>query len=176
MEFQSIKTSKLNKKQINEILCLKNLYWVFGEESQKIWFKKNAFLNDTHNLMVINNEIVGYTFLSNRNLKIYHLNKLKNNLSYTLFSTLILKEKYRNYFYVSRMMNFNSEIILKKRKISFLLCRDEFVKFYKFFGWHSLQDSSFKVTDHNSNLNGMVYNFDKLHAHGNLIYNFFYYS
>ena len=119
MEFQSIKTSKLNKRQINEIISLKNLYWGFGEESQKIWFKKNALLNDTHNLMVVNNEIVGYTFLSNRNLKIYHLSKLKNNLGYTLFSTLILKQKYRNYFYVSRMMNFNSGIILKKKRFLF---------------------------------------------------------
>ena len=119
MKFQSIKTSKLNKKQIKEILSLKNLYWSFGDESQKIWFEKNALLNDSHNLMIVDNEIVGYTFLSNRSLKVYHINKLKDNLSYTLFTTLILKKKYRNYYNVSRMMKFNSDIILKKKRSPF---------------------------------------------------------
>ena len=74
------------------------------------------------------------------------------------------------------MMKFNSDIILKKKKISFLLCRKEFIKFYKFFGWHNLQNFSFKVPDHRNDLNGMVYNFDKFHNHEKLTYNFFYYS
>ena len=76
MKFQSIKTSKLNKTQIVQILNLKNTHWKHGYESQLIWFKKNALPSDSHNLMLINNEIVGYTFLANRSLKIFHLNKI----------------------------------------------------------------------------------------------------
>ena len=42
MIFQSIKTSKLDKLQINQILKLKNSYWNYGYKSQLQWFKKNA--------------------------------------------------------------------------------------------------------------------------------------
>ena len=119
MKFQSIKTSELNKKQIDQILNLKNIHWKHGYESQLTWFKKNALLDDSHNLMLINNEIVGYTFLANRSLKMFHLNKINKKVSYTLFATLILSEKYRNFFYVSKFMKFNSKIIYKKNNPSF---------------------------------------------------------
>ena len=66
MIFQSIKTSKLDKLQINQILKLKNSYWNYGYKSQLQWFKKNAYQNDLHNLILVNNEIIGYTFLANR--------------------------------------------------------------------------------------------------------------
>ena len=119
MKFQSIKTSELNKKQIDQILNLKNIHWKHGYESQLTWFKKNALLDDSHNLMLINNEIVGYTFLANRSLKMFHLNKINKKVSYTLFDTLILSEKYRNFFYVSKFMKFNSKIIYKKNILRF---------------------------------------------------------
>ena len=176
MKFQSIKTSELNKKQIDQILNLKNIYWKHGYESQLTWFKKNALLDDSHNLMLINNEIVGYTFLANRILKIFHLNKINKKVSYTLFATLILSEKYRNFFYVSKFMKFNSKIIYKKNNPSFLLCHEHNLKLYKFFGWSSLDISNFKVPDHSKNLKGMIYNFDNFKKDKNTIYNFYYYS
>ena len=176
MKFQSIKTSELNKKQIDQILNLKNIHWKHGYESQLTWFKKNALLDDSHNLMLINNEIVGYTFLANRILKIFHLNKINKKVSYTLFATLILSEKYRNFFYVSKFMKFNSKIIYKKNNPSFLLCHEHNLKLYKFFGWSSLDISNFKVPDHSKNLKGMIYNFDNFKKDKNTIYNFYYYS
>ena len=176
MKFQSIKTSELNNKQFDQILYLKNAHWKYGLESQIKWFKKNALVNDSHNLMLINNEIIGYTFLADRSLKIFHLNKIYEELSYTLFATLILSEKYRNFFYVSKFMKFNSEIIIKKNKPSFLLCHEHNLKLYKFFGWLSLDVTSFEVSDHSSDLKGMIYNFDNFKEDKNTVYNFYYYS
>ena len=42
MKFQSIKTSKLNAKELNKILYLKDSYWKFGYDSQLKWFKENS--------------------------------------------------------------------------------------------------------------------------------------
>ena len=176
MKFQSIKTSSLNKKQIDQILNLKNTHWKHGYESQLTWFKKNALLDDSHNLMLISNEIVGYTFLANRSLKIFYLNKIKKKISYTLFATLIMIKKYRNFFHVSKFMKFNSEIIIKKNNPSFLLCHEHNLKLYKYFGWSNLDISNFNVPDHLRNLKGMVYNFDDFKKDKNTVYNFYYYS
>ena len=93
MEIVIIKTINLSESLISKICKLKNSEWNYGIVSNLIWFKKNALPNDSHNLMLINNEIVGYTFLANRSLKIFHLNKMKEKVSYTLFATLILRKK-----------------------------------------------------------------------------------
>jgi hypothetical protein len=176
MKFQSIKTSELNSKQFDQIINLKNTYWQYGYKSQLKWFKKNALANDSHNLMLINNEIIGYTFLANRSLKIFHMNKIKEQMSYTLFATLIMNEKYRNFFYVSKFMKFNSEIIIRKNLLSFLLCHEHNQKLYKFFGWLGLDISNFIVPDHSSSLKGMIYNLGNFKKDKDTVYNFYYYS
>ena len=117
MKFQSIKTSDLHKKQIDQILNLKNTHWKHGYESQLTWFKKNALLDDSHNLMLISKEIVGYTFLANRSLKIFYLNKIKKKICYTLFATLIMYKKYRNFYNSSITTNIPNILILKKKLI-----------------------------------------------------------
>jgi hypothetical protein len=176
MIFQSIKTSKLDKLQINQILKLKNSYWNYGYKSQLQWFKKNAYQNDLHNLILVNNEIIGYTFLANRNYETFKSNKIKKKELYILFSSLILSKKFRNFFYASKLMISNNRIILKKKKISFLYCDRNKVNFYRFFGWIDLKKSLFNVIDHKSNQVGMIYNFKKNNLAKTKYFNFYYHS
>ena len=158
MKFQSIKTFKLNNKQIYQILSLKDSHWRFGYKSQKSWFKKKVLSNDIHNVLIINDEIVGYTLLGDRFLKIYS-SKLKfKKIKYILFSTLILKKKFRNYFYASRMMKFNHKIILKLKKPSFLICKKSKINFYKFYRWKLLSKKNYSLLDHRTQLKAMIYN------------------
>ena len=161
MKFQSIKTAKLNKKEIHQILSLKDSHWKFGHKSQEIWFKKRVMANDIHNLMTINNEIVGYTFLGNRSFKRYKSKYNFRKMGYILFSTLILKRKYRNHFYASKMMKFNNKIILKSKKPSFLICNASKINFYRFYKWLLLKRRIYYVPDHKTRLNGMVFNLNK---------------
>ena len=72
MKFQSIKTSELNKKQIDQILNLKNTYSKYEHKAQLKWFKKNALVNDLHNLFNYSN-ILLILFL-NFQLTCYFLN------------------------------------------------------------------------------------------------------
>jgi len=158
MKFQSIKTSRLNKNQIYQILSLKDTHWKFGYKSQKLWFKKKVSDDDIHNLMTIKGEIVGYTLLGVRSLEI-HKSKLKiKKRKFVLFSTLILKKKIRNYFYASKMMKFNNKIILKLRKPSFLICKHSKINFYKFYRWKLLIKKSYSLKEHKTKLKGMIYN------------------
>ena len=159
MKFQSIKTSELSKAYINQILKLKESYWKYGIKSQQNWFHKNAFPNDIHNLMLINNEIKGYTFLANRNLEIKEESKKFN---YLLFSTLILDKSFREFNNLSNLMRLNHKIINDSKIPSFLLCKENKIKMYKYFGWTKLQKNLFNVPDHKSNLVGFVFNIDTI--------------
>ncbi len=169
MIFQSIKTSRLKKDQISQIIKLKNTYWDYGKNSQIKWFNKNAYPNDLHNLVLIKRKIIGYTFLGKR----FYLTK-NNKKRYILFSSLILNKKYRKFKYASKFMNFNSKVIKKRKIISFLYCDKNKVKFYKYFGWITLNKSMFKVPDHKSKQIGMVFNLKKSKTFLNTSLKFYY--
>ena len=70
MIFQSIKTSDLSDRMVKEIFYLKDSHWNFGFKSQKKWFLKNMKPNDLHNILKIDDKIVGYTLLAFRSYKI----------------------------------------------------------------------------------------------------------
>jgi hypothetical protein len=170
MKFQSIKTSKLSKKEINQIISLKDSHWKFGRKSQISWFKKRVLANDVHNLMIINGKIIGYTFLGIRSFRKYKSKHDIKEMKYTLFSTLILKKKFRNLYYVSKMMKFNNKIILKLKKPSFLICKMNKVNLYKFYKWQKLRKKIYSIPDHKTNFDGMVFNFNKKDKYRYLFY------
>ena len=55
-------------------------------------------------------------------------------------------------------MNFNNQIILKKNKISFLICSNRMVKFYQKFDWEIMKKKIILIRDHDFNSNGMCFN------------------
>ena len=171
MKFQSIKTSELSNERINQILELKESNWKYGIASQQHWFRKNVFPNDIHNLLLINDKLKGYTFLGNRNLEI---SKESKKFSYLLFSTLILDEDFRQFNNLSNLMKLNHKIISSTKKPSFLLCKQNKIKMYKFFGWTQLQNDLFDVPDHSTNLVGLVFNINIIKFNRDSKISFFY--
>ena len=63
IQLSSKKTNELNSVLINKILVLKNTHWSHGIKSQKEFFRKKVLANDLHNLLIINDKLVGYTCL-----------------------------------------------------------------------------------------------------------------
>lgn len=155
MKIQSILTSKLNHKQINKIIELKDSHWNHGKKSQKNWFKNKLKRKDLHILLTKNNSLIGYTLLKERSFYYIQKKKIKKYLN---FETLILKKKYRNFPILKKIMRFNNSIIKKNNKFSFLECKKDKIKMYNFFGWKLLDKKKFKLLDKESNKNIMVYN------------------
>ena len=62
----SIKTKKLKKRQVLDIIELKDQHWKFGLKSQLLFFKKNFKSYDIHNLFYLSNILIGYTALKRR--------------------------------------------------------------------------------------------------------------
>ena len=58
-------------------------------------------------------------------------------------------------------MQFNCKIILKHKKISFLICKKNKLKFYEFFGWIFVKRNLFVIPDHKSNHHRMIYNYKR---------------
>ena len=152
MKLFSKKTHQLSDKEIYEICLLKDTHWKFGLKSQIKWFNENIKSSDIHNTLTINKKLVGYTLLRNR--------KVKTNLisNYLLFDTLIIKKEFRNKRLSNLLMDFNNKIIKKNKKISFLMCSDDLVNFYKKSNWTKINKNTFNVIDHKFKNNGMIFN------------------
>ena len=128
------KTSSLTSKQIKSICLLKDSCWKSGIKSQNIWFKKNIKNSDIHNMLIIDNELIGYTCL--REKKFRH----KINKKYFLFDTLILKKNFRKKLFRKKylsfyLMKFNSKIIKRKKRVAYLICKPKLVFFYQKHNW-----------------------------------------
>ena len=158
MKFYKKLTLRLKKKDILDIVKLKNSHWNFSISSQLSWFKNNnnVFKNDFHLFLKKNEKIVGYVQLGKRK---YILNSKVNN--YYLFRTLIVTKKERNKKLATKIMNEVSKFIKQKNLPSFLLCKKNLIKFYEKHGWIKFSKKIFKVKDHKTSLHGMIYNLKK---------------
>ena len=53
--------------------------------------------------------------------------------------------------------------ITQKENIhSFLLCENKLVKYYKKFNFNKIKKKNYDINDHDSSLNGMIFNFSNL--------------
>lgn len=156
IKFRSIKSNSLTKNQIKLICNLKNQAWKYGLDSQLKWFKKNVKIDDFHNLFFSNNKLIAYTLLRKRTV----IEKNKKGL-YFLFDTIIIDKNYRGKNLSKEIMNFNNGIIKKKKMFAFLVCKKNFVKYYKKYDWKILNKSSYIIKDYFGIKEGLIYNFNK---------------
>ncbi len=158
MKFFKNPTFKLRKKDIHQIINLKNSQWVYGVPSQLKWFndKKNVFKNDLHFYLKKNNKIVAYVQLGKRKYTINSKIKI-----YILFRTLVVLKNKRGKNLSKKIMDEVLKFIKIQKKPCFLLCKTDLIKFYKRYGFKKLNKKKYKLEDHISKLHGMVHNLNK---------------
>ena len=129
LKFLSIKTNKLSKKNILDIIKLKNIKWKYGLKKQQIFFKKNIKKFDSHNMLYDKKILVGYTCL--RKLK---FKRNSRSFKYLIFDTLIIRKNI-DIEIGDKIMKFNNKIIKKQKLTAFLICQKRMVFFYRKFNW-----------------------------------------
>lgn len=156
IEFKSLNTKKLNKRNIESICKLKEDSWKFGMKSQCAYFKKNIKKEDIHNLIYNNKNLIGYTALRKR--KIEYKNKSYN---YLLLNSIVIKKKYRKKNFGRKIMEFNNKIIKNKKLLSILFCKSQNVKFFKKFHWKKISLNQSHFRDYKLKKNIMYFNTKK---------------
>jgi len=157
IQLKSLKRKGLSNKDVLNICKLKNEYWKYGVSSNLKWFKKNIKKNDIHNLLFFNNELIGYTLLRKRIAFIKKKSIIKK-INYFYFDTLVIKKIFRKKKYRKLIMRTNSKVIVKQKLHSFLICSKKSVKYYRKFKWNLISKKKFKLMDHQSSKNGMIFN------------------
>ena len=67
-------------------------------------------------------------------------------------------------------MKLNNQVIKKNKKISFLICMNKLIRFYKKFGWKIIPKKRFSVRDHSFDGNGMYFNSKVLNKNKYIFY------
>lgn len=91
---------------------------------------------------------------------------------YFYFDSLIIDKRFRNKGISHFLMKLNSQVIKNHNKISFLICIDNSVKFYKKFGWKLMLKKNFSIRDHKFDTNGMCFNVKILNRQKYIFYFF----
>tara|TARA_B100001057_G_scaffold472854_1_gene536580 strand:- start:406 stop:942 length:537 start_codon:yes stop_codon:yes gene_type:complete len=153
---KSIKNLKASSKLKNDICRLKDKFWKFGLSSQKKWLKKNVKEEDVHNCIFANKKLVGYTLIRRRKA-LYQ----KKTISYYLIDTVTVIQNLRGQQIGKVLMELNTSLSKKNKKISFLLCKKKLIYFYRKCGWKKLKKQKFLVNGKKPRLFGMMYNPNK---------------
>ena len=137
----SKKTPELTIKDKDSIIHLKDAEWKYGIISQNKWFKENIKRDDIHNLLKLDDKLIGYTLL--------RLRKFKSPMykNYFLLDTLIIEKESRNKKYSNLLMLFNNEIIINNNKISFLICSKSLKDFYIKYNWFEVKNNKIVILD-----------------------------
>ena len=147
-------TEKLTKKDIIQICLLKKSEWKqYSIKSQLHFFKKNYKKKDLHNCIYIGKSLVGYNSLKKRSIRLK-----SKNINYFIFDSLVVKKSKRNLKLSYEIMMLSNKIINKDKKISFLMCTEKLVNFYKKYNWKEINKKKFKIVDLKSNSTGMNFN------------------
>lgn len=136
IKLKSLKSNFLKKNEKIAIFKIKNSHWSSSIKEQEKWFYDNINKNDIHNLLYLNDTLIGYNCLR----KITN-DKLKK--TFLLFDTVIIKKKLRKSKFGTILMIFNNLIIKEKKLPAILLCDKKKIKFYKKNNWR-LKKKNFK--------------------------------
>jgi spore coat polysaccharide biosynthesis protein SpsF (cytidylyltransferase family) len=141
----SVLTKNLTKNNINEIISLKRSFWKYSVKSTKRHFEINYKKNDSHNLVYLGKELIGYSAFR-KNLSIFDCKK-----NYMILDNVIIKNKYQNFNLSDILMSFNNNFIISKKKETYLICKKELVNFYKKYYWKSVNNKYIKLRQHQDN-------------------------
>tara|TARA_A100000164_G_scaffold379354_1_gene423385 strand:+ start:328 stop:828 length:501 start_codon:yes stop_codon:yes gene_type:complete len=159
---KSLQTYQLNKKVIQQILKIKDQTWKFGINSQTEYFNSNVKKNDIHNFVFLKSSLVGYTFLSKKNLFIRN-----KKIRILYLDSMVVNSNFRGKKIASLLMNFNNHIIFDYDYFCVLSCDKKMVKFYKKFLWSKMSQNIKISRDIKPNLIKMCFNKKKLIKHEN---------
>ena len=128
IKLKSLKSNFLKKKEKIAIFKIKNSHWSNSINEQKKWYYDNINKKDIHNLLYLNDTLIGYNCLRRMTS-----NNLKKN--FLLFDTVIIKKKLRKSKLGTILMIFNNQIVKDKKLPAVLLCDKKKIKFYEKNNW-----------------------------------------
>ena len=137
---------KINKKFLDQIIYLKKQEWNFNYRSQSNWIKNNLLQDDIHVTLKYKKKLIGYTMLRDRLM----LSSNKSLKKIYFFDTHIIDKKFRgkliNNIHPSKILMDNiSNFLKRKKRVAFLLCKKNLIKYYKSNNWEIMNKNKIKI-------------------------------
>ena len=146
MTFKTKFQKKINKNFLDKIIHLKRQEWNCNYKSQRNWIRNNLLQDDIHVTLEYKKKLIGYTMLRDRLM----LSSNKSLKKIYFFDTHIIDKKFRgkliNNIHPSKILMDNiSNFLKRKKRVAFLLCKKNLIKYYKSNNWEIMNKNKIKI-------------------------------
>jgi len=149
------KKNKIKKKLKIDLCKLKKTFWNYSLKSHVEWFNKNVKKNDINILLFNKESLIGYNLLRKRKL-FFKKGKIKK-IFFFYFDTLIIQKDFRGKKLSKKILNKSIDISRKYNFPLILICKKQYINFYKKFRFKLLNKKNFEYMDHKFNSYSMIY-------------------
>ena len=151
-KLQIKRTKDLLEKEISDIIFLKQQFWNYPFEKQKIWFEQNLYENDIHFLLFKNKELSAYLDA----IKTYAIIDGKR-INMIGIGNVCVHTKLQKKGMGRLLMKELNAYLDKNQLCGMLLCKDNLTDFYKKTGWILLKPQCVTVNSKEFKNNVMSY-------------------
>lgn len=151
-KLQIKRTKDLLEKEISEIIFLKQQFWNYPFEKQKIWFEQNIGENDVHFLLFKGKELSAYLDA----IKTYAIIDGKR-IDIIGIGNVCVDKKLQKTGMGRLLMEKLNAYLDENQLCGMLLCKDNLTDFYKKTGWILLKPQYVTVNAEEFNNNVMSY-------------------
>jgi hypothetical protein len=153
----------VTESQIEEIVRIKSVAWLYDVESQHEWLNSNLLDTDIHVLLRLNEKNIAYLNLINIIIKIDGVVEKCYGVGNVCSS-----EKGKNFG--KKIMAQISLYLLQKNMLGLLFCNEKLIKFYSLCAWNLIEKEKVKLFFNSESVETMIYNcnyeFQKLEYSG----------
>jgi hypothetical protein len=140
------KHNQIKKNYLDKIISLKEEEWSYSKNSQNKWIKNNLYNTDIHVTLEYKKKVIGYTMLRDRLM--FSSNKSLKKIYF--FDTHIIDKKFRgkpiNNIHPSKILMDNiSNFLKRKKRVAFLLCKKNLIKYYKSNNWEIMNKNKIRI-------------------------------
>ena len=149
---------EVTNKQLEEIVEIKSMAWLYDFDSQIDWINNNFKEDDIHVLLSLDNWHVAYLNLIGIKIKI-------DGILHMGYGIGNVCARVRGCGYGSEIISKINLYLKKKKKIGLLFCKDSLVKFYSSNNWKLVEKEKLELSFNNELVETMIFNYDHVFKH-----------
>lgn len=148
-----IQHSKITKFDLDEIIRIKSVAWIYPYEKQLEWINNNLNDADLHLLLYEDEKAVAY-------LNLILIDLMFDTIPYCAFGVGNVCAIKKGKGYGTELMKKTNQYIANENSIGFLFCKMNLIVFYKMFDWDVVDENKLNLSFQNENIITMLFNFN----------------
>ena len=147
-----IEHANLSEHDVDEIIRIKSIAWIYPYEKQLEWLKINLKDSDLHLLLYEDDMAVAY-------LNLISIELIIDTITYCALGVGNVCAIEKGKGYGAELMKKTNQYIANENSLGLLFCKISLINFYKKFDWGIVEETKLNLSFRNDNIITMLFNF-----------------